>query len=271
MPEANALNADEQPIARSLASFVEAVGNLDRVLFTDRSLIETPWLRPWFRGQGSSEHALVPTGYRSAANEDELRNEFQRRAPALMEGEHPNDAWGWYFLMRHYGVPTRLLDWTEGSLIALHFALTSHLAGQAAVVWVLDPWWLNEISINAREIADPGETVAAPYLPAPFTKAPLPELPLAIQPHHVSRRIAVQRGYFTVHGSARDGFSVVTSRSSQKGLARIIVPEDAIPRIAVELDQAGITETSVFPDLEGLCRELVHDFVPGRRLPRPTA
>ncbi|WP_350340486.1 FRG domain-containing protein [Paenibacillus hexagrammi] len=51
-------------------------------------------------------------------------------------------------MMQHYGVPTRLLDWSREALVALLFALgvpTSDIEKTSdKVVWVLDPVTLNK-------------------------------------------------------------------------------------------------------------------------------
>src|ERR1700747_1282643 len=83
---------------------------------------------PWFRGHCINEHLLVPGAYRTInakKNQDSYRQDFQKKAfPFLNEAYGlPKDDWEWYFLMQHYGLPTRLLDWSEGSLIALYFAI----------------------------------------------------------------------------------------------------------------------------------------------------
>ena len=51
----------------------------------------------------------------------------------------------WLFLARHAGLPTRLLDWSEGALIALHFALKD----PNPVVWMLNPLDLNDLSYTS--------------------------------------------------------------------------------------------------------------------------
>ena len=87
------------------------------------STVREKWLGgsevvPWFRGHERSDWSLVPKFYRQEPTdrntEDEIREEFQTRAPILSDVE-PANKWEWYFLMQHYGAPTRLLDWSDGA------------------------------------------------------------------------------------------------------------------------------------------------------------
>src|SRR6266436_9879024 len=138
-----------------------------------------------------------------------------------MQERRPSDKWEWYFLMQHYGSPTRLLDWSDAALVALYFAVESRggegdkYSGADAVVYMLDPWWLNEQAFadcRKTEQYRAGGTAfcdwgaAQTYLPD--EKDPLKTLdvtcPMAIDPSHFSRRIAAQRSRFTIFGKEPD-------------------------------------------------------------------
>ena len=181
--------------------------------YIDRKQEEAEWI-PWFRGEPSSKCATVlkPTLYRPENRkkkdflhaEQELRLEFRRRGVQLIVGRPPADKWEWYFLMAHHGAPTRLLDWTDGALVALYFAVTSAQRWKGkedpgdAAVYILDPWWLNDQVFKraptrkknrSEGAALPEWEESAAYLPDELDSEDLgPKLALAIDPSHVSSR-----------------------------------------------------------------------------------
>jgi hypothetical protein len=175
---------------------------------------------PWYRGQQRKHWSLVPNIFRIGCSdretEDEIREEFATRAPALSRYENlPTSDWDLYFLMQHYGAPTRLLDWTESPVIALYFAVRDNPGYYDSAVWMLNPYGLNKRAANKGEVIAPSAPGAnpkdfarvSPWLPPRWTQKGVPEYPLAVFPTHIARRISSQRSCFTIHGNKEDGFS----------------------------------------------------------------
>jgi hypothetical protein len=158
----------------------------------------------------------------------------------------------------------------------MHFAVcqrgsTTDSQTADAAVYMLDPWWLNEeafkeVSPRAEKYQSVGPALpdwdeAKPYLPDEFDNEELGlECPLAIDPSHFSRRIAAQRSRFTIFGRTKDGLKVVANRTTDSRLIKYDVKQKAIPQIKRDLRLAGISEETIFPDLEGLGRELSYFF-----------
>jgi hypothetical protein len=247
--------------------------------------IEKPWRKkwsgewsPWFRGEDNFDYdsALQPELYRITGttrskllhHEQELRVECRRRA-AQLKGEHqPETSYEWYFTMRQSGAPTRLLDWTDGALVALYFAVNPQNESDKPdrAVYMLDPWWLNEIANlyikkkgkHPSGVADPGWDVTKRYLAEDEFRNHLirGDFPLAIDPPHISRRIAAQRSRFTISGREVDGLKRLASKVREAGIFKIRIAGSAASSIKKELYRLGVGESTIFPDLDGLGREM---------------
>lgn len=169
--------------------------------------------------------------------------------------------------MQHYGAPTRLLDWTESPMIALYFALRDNRGYYDSSVWMLNPYELNYRVVRIGEVVSPSAIGVherdikrvSPWLPMRWSKSKIPDDPLAIFPTHIARRISSQRSCFTIHGKRKLGFARF-EKGNNPCLKKIIIPGYAVKEIRLDLQNYGIDDTTIFPDLEGLGRALVTSY-----------
>ena len=71
--------------------------------------------------------------------EGRLLREFQRRAHHYLDVlPEPWDTLGWWALMRHYGAPVRILDWSYSFWVTVYFALFKKSETGRHVVWALN-------------------------------------------------------------------------------------------------------------------------------------
>jgi hypothetical protein len=179
--------------------------------------------------------------------------------------------WEWLFLMQHYGVPTRLLDWSESPLMALFFAVTSarHRLGASgkmvfdgdAAIWLLDPVQWNKRAINLKSfpgsVLTTDDTNAKAYTPIGDVET-MNTFPISVYGSHNSQRIVAQRGVFVCFGKdTRPMESVFQAENFPENcLLKIIIRRRILPSILNALLRHGITDSVVFPDLDGLAREI---------------
>jgi hypothetical protein len=260
--------AKAEPEVSTLSEFTELVESLRaKWKFEPEDVC-----KPWFRGQQRKHWELVPSIFRigefDRETEDNIREEFATRAPALSRFESlPTNDWDMYFLMQHYGAPTRLLDWTESPLIALYFAVRDNPGHYDSAVWMLNPYKLNRraakknevVSPSAQGVSDVDANRVAPWLRERWSKANIPKYPLAIFPTHIARRISSQRACFTVHGSTRQGFNRF-ARGADPCVTKAVIPGRSVRDLRHSLEQLGIDDTTIFPDLEGLGRALATSY-----------
>jgi hypothetical protein len=191
-----------------------------------------------------------------------MSRDFQLRA--LLELDHkPTNYIDWLFVMQHYGLPTRLIDWTESCLVAIYFAVEDYEKKCNAVVWLLHPWQLNKLKssfgqksvppVNKSIIEQyrfPNHTVSRSGHPVNVKK----EFPMALRPSHSTRRIIAQRGQFTIHGKEQTGLEKIPNLN--RTLQKIIINGNAKLNILRELYLSGISRYTLFPEIEGLSQEI---------------
>jgi FRG domain len=166
--------------------------------------------------------------------------------------------------MQHYGAPTRLLDWTQGALLALYFAVKDNPGHFDSAVWALDPYSLNRRAIELDEVIPPSAQGVSNrdkrrWLPTRFTGRQIPRKPIAVFPTHIARRISTQRSCFTVHGSDLRGLDRLEN-SRPPLLRRLVIPSFNVRVIKRELIDSGIDQATIFPDLDGLGRSVGAEY-----------
>lgn len=229
----------------------------------------------WYRGCRNCGHHLTPSLYRHKQKktisdistlETELTTRFvQRSLPFL---QRPlSDEWDKLFFMQHYGVPTRLLDWSENPFVSIYFALVSdnEPVGTDASFWMCDPVAWNQAALNHISfkggVLDQSSPLMRAYAPGTAVDE-MPMLPIMIYGSYNSPRIVAQRGGFSLFGQGIDPMEEVylDGKFPNGILQKIEIPHASVQEIRDSLFRKGFTESVVFPDLEGLSKELRRTF-----------
>ena len=182
--------------------------------------------------------------------ERELFDSFKRQAPLYIPARLPSDDWQWLALGRHYGLPTRLLDWTSNPLVALFFAVTETRSREhrTAQIYAVSFGPLHrgaETMVSKEEFPDP---LAFDQSFGRF----IPEL--------AEPRLAAQQSVFTIAGDPTLAIDPLLEAAREDGTVETykvfsVKPEQAA-EIERELYRVGITRVTLFPDLRGLCETL---------------
>lgn len=246
------------PIVTSLREYLEAV---ERIVdsWTGRW---HPGQRytAWYRGHANCTWDLEPSLLRFPYLEkarwhgNEFHSSFRARSQPYLVAR-PIDDLEWMMLARHHGVPTRLLDWTENAATALYFATRPPNRADEGCVWILDP-----LALGVRNTGGPNiltnEAVAVQTVASPVYDGTL-ETPIPLYPNRIVPRMVNQHSCFTLHGWATSLLHRVSEEDEAPSpLQMITIAKTAKMQIVKQLAAIGVTEGAVFPDLDGLAREL---------------
>jgi hypothetical protein len=139
---------------------------------------------------------------------------------------------------QHFGLPTRILDWTENPLVGLYFSVRDE--AQAGEDGMLFAYRHGEREINIESSSDPFA----------ITQIEL------MRPPHLDQRVIAQQSVFTAEPRR-------LSKGGRSGsdIKYWYVSGSHKPDIRNELAKLGITENTLFPGLVSLAAEIRNNAV----------
>lgn len=188
-----------------------------------------------FRGQSNKDFRLIPSVGRNEKflqYEEQMFLEF-KRSYYLYADNRPMTDMDTLFLAQHYGLPTRLLDWSYNPLVALYFACCNDFKIDGRVFIYKVPRQNNHV----KEGHDLDNDI--------FSKTFEKEY-LFIIPDYTDKRYVNQKGMFLWFKNPQKAFSDC--------FMTIIVKNKKA--ILSNLCSIGVTESFIYPTLDHICSEI---------------
>jgi len=219
----------------------------------------------WYRGVKRRKYPLLPSYLRTWEVHEEKRNlrgkehnlmaRFTRQGARYLDTK---DKWEQLAFMQHYGVPTKLMDWTTNLTAALYFALAFRVDKieelDQPCIWMLNPFVLNGHSVKGpRRIFDSLD--GRPELKLEHFNGEHKwkyGLPIAVAVDWRNDRIAHQQGMFTYHGTKEEPLDKLVPNA----VKRIDIEKDEIPGLLNHLRDTGVTHHLMLQDPDSLGRDV---------------
>lgn len=276
----------ENKTIKNVAEFVHIVIGSGRMMYHPIAHLKT-----LYRGHADKNWEAIPAAFRNFddfLNERLYLNEFQRELPYECDNLSYFDV---LVKAQHYGIPTRMLDFTMNPLVALYFACEKNqdIDGQVLIFKERPIFLQNEITFKSiihyifkykngldwssdmrlklcKSIEKEDDyyfSISEEKIEDIFTTE---KLPLFVLPKLTNNRIRAQQGAFAifhtplmrkVNGVRKFAIPMKDINVALKPTQRIDIPADKKKNILSELDCLGINKTVLFPELEHHTTDIV--------------
>lgn len=229
-----------------------------------------------YRGIGNEKYDLKTSLIRLGGDyeilEKHLIRNFSKYSKQMTNVGDTEDAfWDALAVAQHFGLPTRLLDWTYSPYVALHFATAKlHQYKADGVIWavnhekVIDFLPTQLLEILREEGSNKFTTELLNQMCKSwkeFDTLQKETFVIFFEPRSFDNRIVNQFALF----SAMSNSSALLNEwleAHPELFFRIIIPSELKWEVRDKLDQANINERVLFPGLEGLSVWLKRHYSP---------
>ena len=202
-----------------------------------------------------------------------LMRRFQRQYHHFYS-DVPQSKLEWLALMRHYGTPTRLVDWTWSFVVALFFAIND--TQKACTIWALNLDAIDRALLpKTRSIIrnDPNLTK-----PETFSKLFGSNTTgvVSVSPLRLNQRLVAQQGTFVnpqnINRPFEDNLAATLERKRERALLKFTISGERWVRrdLLQRLQRINISNATLFPGLDGFARSLEQLFAFPDVIVRPT-
>lgn len=222
----------------SVPQYLDALAGYPNLAWIYRGQADVDWIL--LPKAGRPEYFLFEIGERETEGlppRDICRFNYWRELAVAYHKKLPNNDFECLAFAQHYGLATRLMDWSSNPLVALFFAVESCSPCDGAV-YAHAPSRI----IDSRVAKLGFLQQVAKYEPPPFDS-----------------RILLQAGVFTYHPEPNVPLSPKPvedlgglTPDHGTNLVKFVLKGEMKPIIKRRLDEIGLSRKALFPDLDGL-------------------
>jgi hypothetical protein len=221
-------------------------------------------VQPYWRGHADWQWPLRAKVFRNLAYKETSLLRYFMTLGESRTRDCPTygDFVGWLMLAQHFGLPTRLMDWSLSPLVALYFAIQEDPSCNTpsdGCLWSIDPGLLNKQMIDSHRLLSPDEPevqrlVSPAFAPNPVSPPEDNRRIIAIGTREIDPRVLVQQGVFTLHADNVDMASVPYTVTPWR--RAFLIPSATKAGLRARLRNLGFNKSTLFPDLGALAEEL---------------
>ena len=229
-----------------------------------------------YRGMTNADFRMVTSLRRNC-------RELQRNLePAILKNfakyaviEDPSVAhsvWRQMILGQHHGLPTRLLDWTQSALVALHFAVSeedlARMEDHDCMVWRVDiaerhallpERYQQVMRVYQAEVFSVDMLGSAAQSLALYDRDMGDRSMVVLEPPSLSARIVNQYSFFSVIPMEMENVEDFLDRCTEHTV-KYVIDRKLRWRVRDMLDQLNMSERIVYPGLDGLSRWIARHY-----------